>query len=185
MEAQEALRMAGREVAATLEQVDPGAVETLVGEIAAARQVFVTGQGRSGAVVRAFAVRLAQLGLDAHLVGEPTTGAIGPRDLLVVASGSGETPGSITAACAAQQAGARVALVTVAPESTIGGMAELKVRIPAPSPKAAPSAVVSVQPMGTLFEQALLVVLDVVVLLLMARLGETSQSMFARHTNLE
>jgi 6-phospho-3-hexuloisomerase len=39
--------------------------------------------------------------------------------------------------------------------------------------------------MGSLFEQSLLVVLDAVVLELMQRRGESSESMFLRHANLE
>ena len=43
----------------------------------------------------------------------------------------------------------------------------------------------SVQFGSTLFEQALLVFLDAVVLLLQDRRGASPQSMFAKHTNLE
>ena len=39
--------------------------------------------------------------------------------------------------------------------------------------------------MGSLFEQASFLILDALVLELMDRLGETGDTMFARHANLE
>ena len=39
--------------------------------------------------------------------------------------------------------------------------------------------------MGTLFEQVLLLTLDAMVLVLMEKMGETAETMFARHTILE
>lgn len=185
MEPREALAAVAKELAAAVRATDAEEVAALAEAVAGAREVFVTGQGRSGFVARGFAMRLAQLGLKAHFVGEPTTGPIKRRDLLVVASGSGETPSCVAAACAAQQAGAMIALVTIRPDSTLGGMAGVTVRIGAPSPKAGQVAAESVQPLGSLFEQALLAVLDTTVLVLMARLGETAEGMFARHANLE
>jgi len=41
------------------------------------------------------------------------------------------------------------------------------------------------QPLGSLFEQSLLVVGDVLVLSLMKQMGTTNEQMRARHTNLE
>jgi 6-phospho-3-hexuloisomerase len=39
--------------------------------------------------------------------------------------------------------------------------------------------------MGTLFEQSLLLTLDVMVMMLMEKLGQTSDQMFKLHANLE
>ena len=81
-------------------------------------------------------------------------------------------------------------LFTIDAASPLGALAAVTVVIPASSPKlgvAAPPrpAVASTQPMGSLFEQALLLVLDSVVLLLMERGGLEVGSMYARHANLE
>ena len=43
----------------------------------------------------------------------------------------------------------------------------------------------SVQPMGSLFEQSLLICLDYVILILMDKTQITAEEMFARHANLE
>ena len=67
-----------------------------------------------------------------------------------------------------------------------GIVADRRLTLPAPSPKAkAGETVRSVQPMGSLFEQAVLLFLDAVILELMARRGVVSEEMFTRHANLE
>lgn len=53
-------------------------------------------------------MRLMHLGLTVHIVGETTTPAIGPGDVLLVASGSGTTGGIIRGADSALGAGATV-----------------------------------------------------------------------------
>ena len=52
---------------------------------------FVAGKGRSGFVANSFAMRLNQLGKQAHVVGESTTPAIKSNDVFVIISGSGST----------------------------------------------------------------------------------------------
>jgi 6-phospho-3-hexuloisomerase len=44
---------------------------------------------------------------------------------------------------------------------------------------------VSVLPMGSLFETAQMILFELIILRLRERLGETAESMRARHTNLE
>jgi len=79
-----------------------------------------------------------------------------------------------------------VALVTVTADSKIGLLADPVIHIPAISPKVDnDTGVLSIQPMGSLFEQSLLLFLDAVILLLMDTEGRDSGSMFSRHANLE
>jgi 6-phospho-3-hexuloisomerase len=60
------------------------------------------------------------------------------------------------------------------------------IQVPAPSPKADRSGDVrTVQPMGSLFEQSLFLLLDAIVVELMQRRKTTSEQMFRRHANLE
>ena len=125
------------------------------------------------------------MGFTAHMVGEVTTPNIEPGDLLVIGSGSGETS---TLSCHAQKArdiGAKLALITIFPQSSIGRLADVVVQIHAPSPKAAKTDSESIQPMGSLFEQSLFLLLDVVVLLLMDNKKDTGTDMFKKHANLE
>lgn len=153
----------------------------------AAPRVFVTGAGRSALAMRGFAMRLMHRGTAAYVVGDVTTPAIGAEDLLVVGSGSGRTPGVLLQVDTAKQLGARVLLVTIVPGSPIGALADAIVAVPAPSPKAenAGPTVASQQPMGSLFEQSLLLVCDAMVLASMRRHGIDPDGMLRRHANLE
>lgn len=174
------------EVERSLSQVAEDAGERLVDAALAARRLFVLGAGRSGLVMRAFAMRLMQMGLASFVVGETVTPPISNGDLLLIGSGSGETLGLVAAARRAKDLDARVGLLTIFPRSTIGELADLVVTIPASTPKVSGApARSSMQPMGSLFEQSLLLLLDAIVLCLMERRGEDSSSMFARHANLE
>lgn len=173
-----------RELEAVLSQVDPAAGRALADAVLGAERIFLAGAGRSGLAARGFAMRLMHLGLTAHVCGETTAPGIGAKDLLLIVSGSGETASLAAMARKARAQGARVALVTVRPESTVGALAQTVLPVPAPTPKA-DSSFRSVQPMGSLFEQASALILDALVLELMDRLGETGDTMFARHANLE
>ena len=86
----------------------------------------------------------------------------------------------------AKKIGAKVALVTIFPNSSIGNLADIAVRIPAPTPKVkTDTGFRSIQPMGSLFEQSLLLTFDAVMLRLMEKQGKDSNSMFSKHANLE
>ena len=164
------------EVRQALVGVDESQARSFVEALAGARRVFVTGQGRSGLIGAAFATRLAHLGKAAHVVGAPTTPPIGPGELLVACSGSGRTRVTLLHVEQALDAGAEVWAITQGSSSPLAAAASHAILFPA-----APSA----QPGASLFEQALLLFLDAVVLGLMERLGQTPQDLPARHANLE
>jgi len=170
-----------------LTSVSGSSVERAVDEIARCRRVFLAGSGRSGAGIRAHAVRLVHMGKAVHVVGDVTTPPIAGDDLLLVGSGSGRTASLVNAGEKAKQAGARVLVVTIDPESPLAALADHVVEVPAPAPKVVSERELptSVQPMGNLFEQALFILLDIFVMLMMEREGMTSEEMFGRHANLE
>jgi 6-phospho-3-hexuloisomerase len=178
------------ELDGVLGQVDEAAVVALEQRILAARRIYVAGAGRSGLITRAFGMRLMHAGLAVHVVGDATTPSIGAGDLLVIGSGSGETGSLQGIARKARALGAEVALLTIVPQSTIGQLASPVVELRAPSPKAveqpggAPRAR-SIQVMGSLFEQSLLLLLDTVALRIAQARGEGPDQLFARHANLE
>ena len=174
------------ELERTLAQVDAEAGERLAGAILRARKVLVAGAGRSGMAARAFAMRLMHMGFDAYVVGETVTPNLEAEDLFIVASGSGETGSLVVMSEKARRIGATLATVTIRPEGSIGRMADIAVKIPAPTPKAEVSGdFKSIQPMGSLFEQSLLLFLDAMILQLMELRGDDSDTMFTRHANLE
>jgi len=163
-------------------------VRALAEACAKAERVFIGGAGRSGFAARAFANRLMHLGLRAYYVGETTTPPIGAEDLLVLGSGSGTTASLVANAKKAKAAGAALGTLTIFPDAEIGSMSDLAVTIPGATPKksdGAKDSAISIQPMGSLFEQLSWLVYDSVVLELMDILGQTGETMYPRHANLE
>ena len=150
-----------------------------------AKRVFVAGSGRSGLIASCFAMRLMQSGITAYRVGECTTPAIEADDLLLITSGSGETGALVKNAETAKKVGAKIALITIYPESAIGKMADVILQIAASSKFDEGKKSHSIQPMGSLFEQSLMICSDYIMMILMEQLGLTGESMFQRHANLE
>ena len=174
------------ELAEVLSRVDGRSLDALTDTILSAPTIVTAGRGRSGLVMQGFAMRLMHLDKEAHVLGDATTPAAQPNDLMLLGSGSGATSSLVSAVEQARQIGVRTALVTINPDSPIGRTADLVVRIPAPSPKADDAeSIQSVQPMGSLFEQSLGLLLDAVIIRLMGLMNVTAEQMFARHANIE
>jgi 6-phospho-3-hexuloisomerase len=160
--------------------------EKLVDAIIDTQRIFVAGAGRSGLAMKSFAMRLMHLGFDTYVVGETVTPSITEKDVLLIGSGSGSTSSLVVSANKADAIGATVCLITIDENSPIAQVAEVILTIPAPTPKIDRDlGFRSAQPMGSLFEQSLLLTLDAIILLLMERTEKTPESMFTRHANLE
>jgi 6-phospho-3-hexuloisomerase len=172
------------EVTALLSGVDPAEADQLGQMLLAAEGVFVTGQGRSGLAMRAFAQRLMQLGARVFVAGDAVTPAIRAGDLLVIASGSGETPGSVNAARLAREVGAQVVLLTANRGSTIGRLADHVVFFRGGTPKVRTDHV-SRLPLGSVLEQSLLIFLDALAAQLAEEQSISFAEMMTRHANLE
>jgi len=184
---QEASRLILSEIEGALAGVQEEQAAALLEAMLRAGAVFVTGEGRSGLVARCFAMRLMQLGLSAHVVGESATPALRKDDLLVAVSGTGESEITCTRAKLAAQQGASVAALTACEGSPLASAANLTVVIPAASGAAEGAAgeVASGQYGGSQFEQAALVALDAMVLELQKRRGQSAGEMDARHATVE
>lgn len=174
-----------KELERTLSQISEEEAEQLSALIRQSKTILVAGAGRSGLAVKAFAMRLMHLGFNAHVVGETVTPGLEAGDLLLIASGSGETASLVSMAEKAGKIGARLALVSIFPQSSIGRLADVSVRIPAPTPKISSAQWTSIQPMGSLFEQSLFLFFDLLTLQLMAQTAQDSSAMFARHATIE
>ena len=172
----------------SLSRIRDEEVQSLMDAILSARRIFVAGAGRSLLMMRGFAMRLMHLEMTSFVVGETVTPSIGPGDLLIIGSGSGETGTLKIYAQKALAAGAKLALITVHPDSTLGQMADHKLVIAASTVKnAQDTGFVSRQPGASMFEQTLLLLGDALILALQERLGVTdiNESMNRLHANLE
>jgi 6-phospho-3-hexuloisomerase len=181
-------RRALDEIGQVVDALPDDVPEPLVSALLGAKRIALHGLGREGLMMRAFAMRLFHLGLDAHVVGDMTTPPLGTGDLLVVSSGPGALATHDALIGVAKAAGVRVAVVTAQPKGTTSQRGDLIVYLPAQTmadDRPAGRTAASVLPMGSLFEMTQLLFFELVVLALRDRLGETSDSMRARHTNLE
>ena len=173
------------EVSSVLEAVREDEVESFVREILKAEKVFVMGAGRVGLILSTFAKRLNHIRVNAFVVGESTNPDASSKDLLIAGSGSGETATTITIATLAKKRSARVALITVHPDSTLGKLADLVLLLPAPTKLRRPGEIPSEQPMSNLFEQSLLILCDALTIMIQKEKGIREEEMWQRHANLE
>jgi 6-phospho-3-hexuloisomerase len=178
-------RAALAELEAVLTAVPDDAAEPLIEAILSARRIAVYGAGRGGLVIKGFAMRLAHLGRDAHAIGEVTMPPIGAGDLLIVTSGRGDLPTADALLDVATATGATTAIMTARPAGRTSRKASLRVVIPAQTMADEGGDPASILPMGSLFELAESIFLELVILKLRDHIGETAETMRARHTNLE
>ncbi|WP_354002247.1 6-phospho-3-hexuloisomerase [Peribacillus simplex] len=173
-----------RELTHTLSNIEEKKSLELVEAILNARRIFVTGAGRSGFIMKSFAMRLMHMGFEVYVIGETITPSISDKDLLIIGSGSGRTSSLLLTAKTSNRLGAQLTLITAKGNSSIGQLANIVLEINAPS-KIQEGESYSIQPMGTLFEQSLLLSLDAIILILMDKINQNSDEMFERHVNIE
>ncbi|RDW16489.1 6-phospho-3-hexuloisomerase [Oceanobacillus arenosus] len=167
------------------EQLTNEDAEKLVEQILISNKIFVTGAGRSGLMGKAFAMRMMHMGLDSYVVGETVTATYEEDDILIIGTGSGETKSLIPMVEKAKSIGGTVAVVTINPESTLGRLADITVQLPGAPKDQTTSEYRTIQPMGSLFEQTLLLFYDAIILRFMEKKGLDSQTMYGKHANLE
>jgi 6-phospho-3-hexuloisomerase len=147
-------------------------------------RIFVMGAGRSGLAIRAFAMRLAQMGKPTFVVGETTTPAIQSTDLLIVASSSGQTSQLVNAVNTATEVGATIWLWSTNNDNPIAHHAQ-KVTLLAGKNKYDTELNQTQQPLGSLFEQSVWLFGDLFVMQYMAKYNVNENNLKQRHANLE
>jgi 6-phospho-3-hexuloisomerase len=169
-------------------------VEVLINAYRTKRKALVMGAGRSGLVGKAFAMRLLHLGFNSYVLGETIVPSVTSGDVAIAISGSGRTGLIVEAADAAKKVGTYVVAITTYPESPLGKIADLVVRIPGRSKISKMDDYFARQilglheplaPLGTLFEDTAMLFLDGVIYYLMIKLNVTEEEMRSRHANVE
>lgn len=165
------------EVKAAVEKVDDSKIDAIVEALIGADSIFIYGVGRSGLVGKSFAVRLVQMGLDVHFVGDMTTPIVESNDVVLIISNTGETMSAVQTANIVGRIGAKVIVITSRSHSKLGSAAEIILEIsPSRDEKRKQLA-----PLGTLFEVETSIILDSLVPVLMQRLGQNEASLRKRH----
>ncbi|MFX0560481.1 6-phospho-3-hexuloisomerase [Tepidibacillus infernus] len=152
-------------------------------------RIFVYGEGRSGFMAKAFAMRLMHSGYHVYVIGETITPSIEKGDVLIAITGSGETDTIYQFALKAKKIEAKVGVVTTNESSKIARISDFILKIPAATKYRRPEEPDTIQPLGNQFDQAVHLLLDAIIIYLLQ--SETSlnadlnDELRKRHTNLE
>jgi len=165
------------EVRRTIERVEETVVSEIVETLAASPKIFIYGVGRSGLVGKAFAVRLVQMGLSVHFVGDTTTPIVKKGDLVFIISNTGETMSAVQTANIVRRIGAIVISITGSTNSKLGIASNIVLELVQPRDDQKKR----MAPLGTIFELASMVMLDSMIPLLMTRLNQDETSLRRRH----
>lgn len=168
--------------------IDAEQFDAFIAALLRAKTIVAYGVGREGLMMRALAMRLYHLGLDAHVTGDMTTPPVGPGDLLLISAGPGYFSTVEALAATARKAGAGVACVTAQPGGIVPQAADHVLLLPAQTmadDQPQDTASLSVLPMGSLYEGAQYIAFELVVLALRERMDLAPEKLRARHTNLE
>ena len=188
MEIKTILKSITEELAQCYSLMDEEQIQELERRVKKANRIYVAGAGRSLLMIRGFAMRLMHMGFISYVVGETVTLAIAPGDLLIIASGSGSTGTLTSIATKCKKIGADLALITAAPNSIIGNMADHIVEIPTYTCKmeGEPKRE-SVQLGGNTFEQSVLLVCDAIIIDIVNNMSleESNTTLMRRHAKLE
>lgn len=160
-------------------------LSALAEAIAKARRIVTYGCGREGLMMRALAMRLCHLGCAVHCQGDMSCPPVGPGDLFLVASGPGRLSTVAALIGQARAAGARVACITAEPQGPDPRASDLRLVIPVQTMARDRADPTSVLPMGSVFEGAMFLIFEILVLQLREKMEESAETMRARHTNLE
>jgi 6-phospho-3-hexuloisomerase len=173
------------DIRAVLDRLADDALDPALDALAAARRIVCYGVGREGLMVRALAMRLYHLGLDAHVVGDMAAPPVANGDLLVASAGPGGFSTVDALLRVARGAGARTLLFTAQPGGSAASLADVVCVLPAQTMADDRREWASLLPMGSVYEGAQFFVYELLVLKLRERLRVSPAQMRARHTNLE
>lgn len=173
------------ELGKVFDRIDDPVVDRAVRMIAEARTVFVFGGGRERLQIMGFAMRLFHMGRSVAVVGDMTTPAAGKGDLFIATAGPGEISTALALLDVAKKAGATILVLTAQPAGRAAQFADFVLAVPAQTMADDRGGKTSVLPMGSLYEGALFLLFEVMVLKLKDVLKVGPDEMRARHTNLE
>ncbi len=153
--------------------------------VSQARRIALHGVGREGLMMKALAMRLFHLGLEASVVGDMTTPHIGQGDLLMVSAGPGSFATIAALVNTAHAAGATTLCFSAVPDGQVPEACDIPIIIPAQTMANDQSAVKSILPMGSLYEAAIFLFFEFLILRLQRKLKTSAETMRSNHTNLE
>ena len=184
-----------KNIESATEYIDEDVINKFMDILTTSKNVFVIGAGRSGLVAKAFAMRLAHLGINAYVVGETISPAIYGEDCILAISGSGETNTIVSAVDIAKNRGSKVLSLTSYIESSLGTISDVVMPVKGRTKididdedyikRQIEGNYTSLTPLGTAFELTSLIFLDGLISELMYKMGKTEYDLKNRHTVFE
>ncbi|GAB3048220.1 6-phospho-3-hexuloisomerase [Sediminivirga luteola] len=165
------------EIARLVTAIDAEALEAAAALLCRVPRVHLSGNGRSGLMAKAIAMRLMHIGLQSFVVGEIAAPGIQKDDLLTIVSASGRGT-LLEQARTARDFGARVLAITADPDNPLAQEAQARIIVPART------EVATRQHAGSLFEQGVLITGDALCHSVQARLKVPTSELNRRHANL-
>lgn len=174
------------ELGVVFDRLNDSDVDKACEMIAKAHKTVVFGGGRERLQIMGFAMRLYHMGLAVAVEGDMTTPPVGKGDLFIVTCGPGEISTALALMGVAKAAGSKILFIIAQRESRGAALADFVLHLPAQTmADDQGDKRSSVLPMGSLFEGALFVLFEVMVLKLINSLQIKPEAMRANHTNLE
>ena len=184
------------EISDIISKVSLKQTDTLINQILTSNRIFLIAIGRVNLSLQCFGKRLAHLGLKIELVGSLTEKPASKGDLLIVASGSGESIVPLENTKKAKKIGCKILHITSAKKSSIRKLANYVVELNTPTKKikikmkeslsdSISKTKTSIQPMSTLFDQVLHIYGDVVSTQIIEKLKLNKINLWKNHANLE
>tara|TARA_Y100000996_G_C22537831_1_gene648909 strand:- start:1288 stop:1890 length:603 start_codon:yes stop_codon:yes gene_type:complete len=184
------------EISDILNNIPTNQTSNLINQIIKSNKIFLVAIGRVNLSLQCFGKRLAHLGFKVELVGSLTEKPATKKDLLIVASGSGESLIPLHITKKAKSIGCKILHITSSKKSSIRNIADYVVELKAPtkivsniktkeSLSDAASKTKSIQPMSTLFDQVLHIYGDVVSVQIIEKLRLNKINLWKNHANLE
>ncbi len=144
-----------------------------------APRVLLHGQGRAGLALQALAMRLGQMGRDAHWLHDIAPPPLRPGDLFLANASTGDLPTSVALLHRARQLGARTAVLTGVQQGPALDEADTVLHLPAQIRTGC-----SKLPLGGQYEAALWIIGDLAISILLQRLSPQPETLANGHVNL-
>ncbi|MEL9999503.1 MAG: SIS domain-containing protein [Thermoplasmata archaeon] len=157
-----------------LNNLDDESIKKAIDIMLSSNKIFIYGAGRSGIIGKSFAMRLVQLGLTAYFIGETITPIVTEKDSVVLISNTGVTKSTLLVAEICKNVNAKIIVITANDKSQLITYANEKILLKNVSHN-------SLAPLGTVFEDASLLLFDSIIAQMMQVLDENEEDLRKRH----
>ena len=129
-----------RNTSLTYQMVNVSVLSQAVEEICAGRRIHLFGVGASGLLAMDFLYKSSRIGIPAFYHADvhtnlATAALLGPKDIVIAISYSGETLDTVLAAEAARERGSKIIAITQANRNTLSRLADYPLYIPGEEPE--------------------------------------------------